>query len=296
TSDLDQLQEARRLATVQLAKLETARKPALAKIRVLTVPEATREPVWPNYTRDAGIALGAGLLLAVLAVWVMDYLRRDPETADERAAQQPLIQIAYPMIQSPAGAAGSIALRQTPSGLLAPVAAAASAPELSAEDVRALWTSATADVRLILAALFSGIGPEELAQLRWRHVALGEGRVDVPGASARRLSLPEPLQAALTARAEQSAPDPETPVIADGEGNPLDEAAIDEQLAFAAHDAAIRHPEEVTGRALHFTYAAFLARQGIRMSDLAAKVGRLSGAIGAELMRLAPPGKVRSAN
>jgi hypothetical protein len=32
------------------------------------------------------------------------------------------------------------------------------------------------------------------------------------------------------------------------------------------------------------------------MSDLATKVGRLSGAMGAELMRLAPPGKLRSAD
>jgi hypothetical protein len=63
-----------------------------------------------------------------------------------------------------------------------------------------------------------------------------------------------------------------------------------------AHDAGLRHPEEITGQSLHFTYAAFLVRQGMRMSDLVATVGRLTATVGSQLVRLAPPGQVRPAD
>jgi uncharacterized protein involved in exopolysaccharide biosynthesis len=293
--DLDQLQETGRLAAEQLAKLEAARKPSAVRIRVLTAPYADDRPIAPDYTRDATIALGAGLVLALVAVWVLDYLRRDPEQPEARGSQ-PIIQIAYPMLQPMGvGSAALAAPNVAPAGLLG-AGPAQTAVEVPAADISALWSAASADGRLILAALFAGTTPDELAALRWNDVDFERGVMEIPGPSARRLRLIDPLRDVLASRSgSRSEGAGEGFLLADGLGNALDESAIDSELACIAHDAGLRHPERVTARALHFTYAAFLARQGIRMSDLATVVGRLTGGIGAELMRLAPSGQARPA-
>lgn len=288
--DLDQLQETGRLAAERVRKLDAARKPAAVRIRVLTAPYADGRPISPEYTRDAAIALGAGLILAIAAVWVLDYLRRDPGEPDVRGAQ-PIIQVAYPMLQPTAASAATIAAPvAAPAGLLGGVSPRSDVTEIPTADVSALLVSASADGRLVLAMLLSGIAADELVQLRWKDVDFERDMIDLPGPSARRLRLTDVLRQVL---AQGSSDDSERFVLADGLGNPFDEPAIDADLACMAHDAGLRHPEAVTARTLHFTYAAFLARQGIRMSDLAALVGRLSGSLGTELMRLAPSGQAR---
>jgi len=288
--DLDQLQETGRLAAERVRKLDAARKPAAVRIRVLTAPYADGRPISPEYTRDAAIALGAGLILAIAAVWVLDYLRRDPGEPDVRGAQ-PIIQVAYPMLQPTAASAATIAAPvAAPAGLLGGVSPRSDVTEIPTADVSALLVSASADGRLVLAMLLSGIAADELVQLRWKDVDFERDMIDLPGPSARRLRLTDALRQVL---AQGSSDDSERFVLADGLGNPFDEPAIDADLACMAHDAGLRHPEAVTARTLHFTYAAFLARQGIRMSDLAALVGRLSGSLGTELMRLAPSGQAR---
>ena len=128
----------------------------------------------------------------------------------------------------------------------------------------------------MIAAIFAGIAPAELAGLRWKHVDVEGGLISVAGASARALLLVDPLRSELEARMKEGHTDlrADTPLFADGAGNALDEPILDGQLACVAHDAGLR-AEDVTTRSLHFTYAAYLARQGIRMVDLAATVGRI---------------------
>lgn len=295
--DLDQLQETSRLAADRLRKLEAARKPSMVRIRVLTAPYADDRAISPDYTRDAGIALGAGLALALAAVWVLDYLRRNPEEIESRGSQ-PIIQIAYPVLQSP----GPRVANAIPSaiGSTPPLLGNSSSRgvlEVPEADISALWKSASGDGRLLLAALLSGITAEELTKLRWQDVDLEKGAIDIHGGSARRLQLVDPLRRLLSERATDGVEcDGAAFMLADGVGNALDEEAMDAQIVGMAYDAGLRHPEAVTARALHFTYAAFLIRQGIRMSDLATLVGRLSGGIGTELMRLAPSGQARPAD
>jgi len=287
TTDLDLLQESRRETVARLRRIETALKPAAVRIQVLTAPAAMPEPISPPYTRDAAIALGAALVVAIGVVALGDYLLRQPKAPEP--PMQPIIQIAYPSL----GADGVLAAEQRALG--APAAPLLSAPaamrigELSVEDIRALWKNADRQGRLIVALLFTGIAPGELGMVRGRDLDREHGFVDVPGSSARRVTLSEPLRDELTALLADPAGDPAQLIIADGTGQSLSEAAIDTQLACCAHDAGLRQPESVTAGALHFTYAAYLARQGIRMAALHTIVGRLSSEWTNELLRLSPP-------
>ena len=285
--DLEKLQETRRAAFERQAQFETALKPTEVRIRVISFPSASPTPIAPDYSRDAAIALASGLALAIIAVWLHDYLRKEPLEPGGQIAQ-PIIQIAYPVVQAQPGTP-DVRLGSATASLLG---SPASVPrELSRPDMAALWATAPRSDRLIIAALFAGIAPAELSQLRWKHVDPESRLIRVPGSSARAILLVEPMRQELLARIDENsaAPASDLPLFADGAGNPVDEPMVDAQLACIAHDAGVRHPEEVTARSLHFTYAAFLARQGMRMMDLTATVGRINGAVGAELMRLAPP-------
>ena len=135
-----------------------------------------------------------------------------------------------------------------PAGLLGQAPGTAATSELAVEEVAALWRNAPAEGRLILAGLFSGLAPQELTQLRWKHMDLDGGTINVPGGSARSLQLPDSIRTELARDGSARPRDGEELLLADGAGNALDETAIDDQLACIAHDAGLRHPEEVTGR------------------------------------------------
>lgn len=287
TADLEKLQEDRREAVLRLQRIESARQPAAVRVQVLGAPMAGPDPVAPAYGRDAAIALAVALALAIGAVWLRDYLTRRPPP--DVAAVQPIIQIAYP------------ALSQAPSeervrGLESPPPPLLSAPstprniELNAGEVGALWANADAQGRLILGLIFCGVAPDEIGTIRGRDVERENGCVRVGGASARQLGLIDPLRAELIALGDAwAASNADRPLIADGTGQPLELAQLDTQLACLAHDAGLRQPEAVTTRVLHFTYAAYLARQGVRMSEIHALAGRLGADVAGELLRLSPP-------
>jgi len=286
--DLQKLQDASREASVELVRLESARKPSAARIRVLSAPSAGEQAVWPDYRRDAAIVLVAAMLLAIAAVWLIDYLKREPQ---DPTSGQPLIQIAYPVLNTPPQSPVSLIERAPDTLLLGNPGRKLT--EVSEEDVRSLWGALNSQGRIALTALFNGIAPDELTQLRWAHVSLDDGHVDVPGSCARRLPILDPLKRELDARVAESL-NPESFILADVAGSPIDRTALDSQFAYAAHDTGLRNPEEISTEALYFTYAAFLARQGIKMTELDGLIGRIPSAIGIELMRLTKPGRGRS--
>jgi hypothetical protein len=108
----------------------------------------------------------------------------------------------------------------------------------------------------------------------------------VTGASERTLEVVEPAAGLLTRTKT-----PDAPLLAALDGAALSVATLASELLYAAHDAGIDRPGEVTPDALWHTGAAFLARQGIRLADLAKVVGRLSPEQAAAFSALAPAGK-----
>jgi integrase len=111
--------------------------------------------------------------------------------------------------------------------------------------------------------------------------------VRIASTPPRTISIPPQVITRLTPQQPQSAN-----AYVFGSGTPertLDDLAAD--LLYAAHDANIEQPATVTPAALRHTYIAFLARQGIRLSDLSKLVGRLPTAEAAEYSSYAPQGK-----
>ena len=98
--------------------------------------------------------------------------------------------------------------------------------------------------------------------------------IRVSGEATRSVPLTEPLHGLLVSRRRADAD--AALVLHDAEGGQLKATDISRLVLFAAYDAALDRPEEISPAALRYTYLCSLVRQGIRASDIADVMGRVS--------------------
>jgi integrase len=146
--------------------------------------------------------------------------------------------------------------------------------ELTDAEIGALVTAATTDARLVAVALLNGLTVEEISELRWGDVDLAAPTMRVGGADARTLPLDEPMRALLAARQPQQAK-PCDRVLQTPAGDAFAEAEVARLVLFAAYDAGLDRPQEVTPSVLRYTFIGYLLRQGIRAADIDRIVGRV---------------------
>ncbi len=312
TKELVPMENLLRDATQRKASLEAgelARRPSVQVVEPAVVP---KEAWQPQYQRDAAIVLGAALALALLAMWVVELFNREEA--------QPTMLVAQPYGYGGAGqvlghgGSGGMGLGHTPNGaprlaaasgrdipngdvalLSAPVAAPR---ELIHEELQAILHNASPQVRRFVHLLLRGVAPEEALVLKTSDVDAARGVLKIGGARPREIVLDAALRAQLTAAEPlRHAPDSGAAYAVDSRllaTNLLENptlADLTTGLLYAAHDAGVDAPVEVTPEAVWHTGAAHLARQGIRLADLAAALGQLSPQQAALYSSLAPPGR-----
>jgi uncharacterized protein involved in exopolysaccharide biosynthesis len=279
---LEQLRQAARQKVVSMEASELARKPRTQVIENATMPDSAWRPL---YWRDAGISMVGSLVLGFLAVWFVEFFnRRDPVSASTSSTviiPQPWVTIAPPDGPALAAPAAPEALaNQSPVALAAPPAR-----ELSADEQRSLLAEAAPEQIPLLVCLLCGLTAGEAAALRVADVETLSGRLTVGGDGTRVLDV-GPALAAIVARYASDQLD--TPLLRAPSGKQMTEADVRGVVMTAALDAGIAKAHEVTPSTLRHTYVAFIARQGLRFSDL----GRLVGPTPAEdlnaLAALAP--------
>ena len=278
---LELLQRGAQEKVVRLEATEDARRPTVEVVEWAAVPGS----VWyPHYGRDAAISAGAALGLALLAVWVVEYVRPRSEEPAVAMPMPPWLAVPLPVASPPVRQA--LEAGTTAGRLPAPVTLPR---EMAPDEVAALLQTAHGAARVAVAALLSGLSSEELLALRWEDVDRQGGALRIGGAAPRNLSLSSLLGEAL-----QQAGEGETPAVGTVMQNPAgqapDTAELDGLMLCSAHDAGLEAPAEVTAAALRHTYLAYLVRQGARFADLPSVVGPLPVNVLAEYSRLAPAG------
>jgi uncharacterized protein involved in exopolysaccharide biosynthesis len=273
--ELTQLERQLAQAKERLAGLERkerGREPRYELLGAAVVPGA---PAHPDYVRYAGYSVGGGLLVALLAVFLVEYLspRAKPEAL---AYPQPIIQIAYPALENGApgaavrvGGAGQPALPGAWNRLPA-TPASLDARELTLPEVKAVWNAATKDGRLAIAALFSGLTLEELADLSWGDVDLESACVRLARGRGERVLI-SPLADELRERTALARVDAR--VAGTTAGTPLSLDDLAGLVAAAVHDAGLPQPETINADVLRNTYICYLVRQGLKLVDLETLVG-----------------------
>ncbi len=283
--DLAELEKTYREATQKQARLESSERARMPAAKVIEAASTPREPWRPLYWRDTGIAAGGSLVLALLAMWLVElFNRREPQPSVVVVGSQPAG-------MSYEGRAEAVTLQRAqpaPLGRAEP-ALLASQPrlprELDRDEVTALLQAADESSRLVVLLLLSGVTPDEAIAARVGDVDLARGIVRVGGAG-RDIALSDALRSELVTRMTASASDPllGQPAI------PATRESIDAQTLCAAHDAGLDDPASVDADSLRHTYVAYLVRQGIRFADLTSLVGELPADLLGAYTTFAPPG------
>lgn len=291
---LEGLLRGAREKAVRLEASDRARRP---EARIIEAAITPTEPWRPLYLRDSAITLGAAVALGVLAAWVTAFLTRREGAPSVIVAPAA---VPYPIpsltVDAQARVPGQAALQHGNAPLqLPPVQPVLR--ELDDDEVMALMSAADDAARVVIAALASGVAPEELLALTW-------GDVDVD-AKAIHISAPHPREfvpgAELLAMAATAiAADPKragaAPVIA-AHGHAIasadDLAAV---IACASHDAGLAQAADITPADLRHMFLAYMARQGVRFSELTRIVGPLQAQAIGFYGALAPVGARRSIN
>ena len=258
-------------ASRRFTKLEATERARMPTLKLLEVAATPDRPWRPPYWRDTAISIGASLVLALLAMGLVELFNRP--------APQPTMVLVQPqpggLPYSPAPPAlrwqtgSALPFEASPPTLLPQPAAFPR--ELNRDEVAALVSAADESSRLVALLLLSGVGPDEVLALRANDVDLARGLLNVGGVSARTIVVADELRALLAARLEA----PPSEFLLGQQDRPATRDAMTAQILCAAHDASIERAIEVTPDCLRHTYLAFLVRQGIRFVELTRIVGHL---------------------
>lgn len=267
--DLAQLEAAHRTALDRLARLEASeagRDPVLNLVEGASVP---RDAFRPHYWRDGGLVAAVAFLTGLLAMGFVELFNRSaPARTSTTTVVMPQPWVAAGGALPLAGPAAAPVL--LPGGGSAGLLAAPALPprELGQEEVAALLAACDGATRFACAALLLGVDAEELIALRRRDLDIEAGVLAIGGAAARSVAVPAWLRRLVDGEAD-------APLLANAAGAPLTPAELRAQVLCAAVDAGLEAAAAVTPDVLRHTCIAWLVRQGVRFSELAARVGRV---------------------
>jgi uncharacterized protein involved in exopolysaccharide biosynthesis len=280
-TDLEGLETLYRDAQERLVQVRTGRKDKYPQVTVISRAFVPVEPLRPNYSRDASIAIVASLLLGLFSVWVFEYL------ATQKKEQQPLVAVfgvqghsapAAPLIEHPHAALGTTAsqLGQKTDNVLAGPACR----ELSSHHLRILLNAANLKGKQLIGLLLSGLTLDEAASLTADQIDPDAAAVHVAGKSPRTIPLSNFVKSSLLQSGGHPAWNPDDP-----------ETRIDLSAALvcAAVDSGLPDPQQITAEAIRHSYIAYLVRQGLRLADLERVTGYLEPSVLSSYSTYSPP-------
>jgi polysaccharide biosynthesis transport protein len=282
--ELDRLEGLYRGAQERVVRLEASEEARRPEVAVIERAELPGEVWSPRYGRDAAISVAAALVLALFAVWLVDFIRPRQQEPAMVMPQPWWVPLPVPTAGPPRGVLAAAEV-----GLL-PAAAPSLPRELARAEAAALLAAAGGPARLAVAALLAGLSADELLALRWEDIDRERGVARVGGAAPRDLPLAGVFLEALENAGLATDPPAAGPLLQDPQGRALGAGELDALILCAAHDGGVEAPAEVTAAALRHTYVAYLVRQGVRFADLPAAVGPLPVAALAAYSALAPAG------
>jgi polysaccharide biosynthesis transport protein len=279
---LAELEKVYRDAVARRARLQASEQGRAPNVRVLENATAPEAPWRPLYWRDAAISAGGSLLLALLAMWLVELFNRSEPSPSVIVAQtlSPGIAMSHvPRVLPRADSAAAPLAHASPALLAEPHKLPR---ELRSEEIGALLGAAEPPVLLAIALLLSGLDSDEALALRTSDIDLAGGTIRAAGERAREIALSEPLRK-LLARAGGA----DERLVPFGDAHSPAET-LDAQILCAAHDARLQAPGAVDAACLRHTFIAFLVRQGIRFSDLQRIVGALPAPLLSAYVALSP--------
>jgi len=277
-TDLEGLEKLYRETQERLVQIQTSHKEKYPQVTVISRAYLSTDPVRPNYSRDALIALVGSILLGLFIVWIFDYLTRkqeqpspitlagihmyNPALADGLTFQQPAVQ--------------SIEQRQL-NALASPLHR-----ELSVHQLRILLDASNLKGKQVISLLLSGLTLDEAASLKADQIDMEQATITITGSEPRILTINTALKSLFAQSGGRPVWDADKPASSD---------ELAAALLCAAVDSGLPKPGEITAEAIRHSYIAYLVRQGLRLADLEQITGNLESSVISSYSAYSPPQK-----
>jgi polysaccharide biosynthesis transport protein len=275
-ADLEGLEQLYRETQERLVQIETSQKEKYPQVTVISRAYLSMDPVRPDYSRDALIALVSSLLLGLFAVWIFEYLTRKHEQPSPITLSG--IHLYNPnvadMLNYQQTAARPIEQRQK-NALASPLHR-----ELSVLQLRMLLNASNLKGKQVISLLLSGLTLDEAASLKGEQIDLVTSTVTITGSAPRTLTITHALKSLFTQSDGRLVWDADKPA------SPYDLAAV---LLCAAVDSGLPNSDEITAEAIRHSYIVYLVRQGLRLSDLEQITGYLEPTVISSYSAYSPP-------
>lgn len=263
--NLETLQQETKQRLVDIEVKQRQKYPQVDVVEWASLPD---KPISPDYLQQSLLALTISLGLALLSVWIIDYLNREP-------------------LPSPSAISlGGIHLHHQPQAMLditpqpaqvvhdplKALPAESVKRALTHQEVKALYETAEPSIKWIISLLMNGLSLSEIATLQADSFEKASGLILIPG--RRNVAMTRQVTA-LISDASLQMPWPSA-------------EEIETLLCCAAIDSGLQNPEAINAETLRYTYMLYLVKQGIKLADLTKIVGALAPNILLELGQFSP--------
>ena len=251
----------------RLIDIEVKQREKYPQVDVVDWASLPDKPISPNYLQQSLLAFTISLGLALLAVFIMDYLNREtipslspvslggihlhhrPQAMLDITPQQ--TQVIYdPMNALPAEEMKRV---------------------MNQQEVATLYESAESLIKVVISLLLNGLSISEIMTLKPDNFEKTSLMILIPG---RR-------NVVMTRRVANLISD-------DSMLNWPTEEEIDALLCCAAIDGGLENPQQINTNTIRYTYLLYLVSQGIKLADLTKIVGPLPANELMELGRFSP--------
>lgn len=267
-SDLEGLELLQRSTQERLVQIEAKQAEKFPQVKVIERAFLPLEPISPDYTRDAMIAIISSIFLGLIVVWVIEFLTRTEKPKASisisgismyKDTTPGLINNIQEMNNSITQDA-SLSLQQESNNQLEHNAL----KELSIDTLNTLLDASDVNARQLISLLLSGLNLNEISQLNKECFDFSKDILNIKGINQRTI----PLNPALKSLFENTDP---CPVWKKSEAVSVD--TLEAILVYASADAGFTHAQKISAELISNAYILYLVKEGLRLSELEQIVG-----------------------
>ena len=275
--ELKEMEKAHAQLRTKLLRREVNTESGVTKVEVLESASQPIEPIWPHYTRDAGIAVAGSLVLGIFAVILFDFFTRSVAPTGYESGVQNL-HVTNVRTDSLRTLDNGPAINKAaigPDPPLTTLSDQSAARALTNTEICALFAAGDTETRLVIGLLLSGISIDEIVSLRCSNFDIAAGVISAFSKKPRKVTIPEVLRAGFESQLS-SAAGADDPLWRDYGGGARTREDIEALIAMAARDAGLAEPDLATAENILHSYLVFLVGQGMRLADLENVVGPMA--------------------
>ncbi len=286
--DLEGLELLKRTTQERLTQIEAKQAEKFPQVKVIERAFFPSEPISPHYTRDAIIAFVSSIFLALLGVWIVDFLTRKEEQTTTISVtgsnlyrdMSPDLISTYQQKQEQLKQNSNYSLQHNENDKLEQDLL----KELSTNELDDLLDAADIKAKQLISLLLSGLNLDEVSRLTGDDFDFDNDSINIKGEEPRSISLNTSLKSLF----EHIEP---CPVWYKGRGKLISVEKLAAMLVYASVDAGFSETEKVTAAFISHSYIIFLVKQGIRLSELTQIIGDIDPTTLSQYSRYSPEKK-----